>query len=122
MKGRRLCTGVLLSSLALSIAQGCATRMELGVPPRVDRLAQLTVHESTKNDVLLTLGEPKGYGEMRLRPEFDRQRVWSYEYTLAEGNNIRTQILMVFFSGDTYEGYWWFGDALEMSAPVGTKP
>ena len=122
MKTRHLCMGLLIFSLALPVVQGCATRMELGVPPRVDHLVQLMPHQSTKTDVLLTLGEPKGYGEMRLRPEFDRQRVWSYEYTLAEGNSIRTQILMVFFSGDTYEGYWWFGDALEMSPSGGTKP
>jgi len=122
MISRGLRTTILLSSLVLPILQGCAMRMEMGSPPQVDRLSQLVSHKSTKNDVLLTLGEPKGYGYSRLKPEFDRQRVWSYEYTLAEGEKICTMLLMVFFTGDIYEGYWWFGDALELKTSKAKAP
>jgi hypothetical protein len=108
--------------LALAPIQGCATRMEIGSPPRLDRLAQLTPDRSTRNDVLLTLGEPKGYGYSQFAPGVERQRVWSYEYMLAEGENVRTTMLMVFFSGDLYAGYWWFGDAVELKQAKGKTP
>jgi hypothetical protein len=114
--------GTLLLLLGLCVLPGCATRIEIGSPPRVDRLEQLTPNKSTPNDVLLLLGEPKGHGYSRLGPDLQRQRVWSYEYMLAEGEKIRTTILMVFFSGDVYEGYWWFGDALELKDAKGKTP
>lgn len=108
--------------LGLCAIPGCATRMEIGSPPPLDRLAQLTPQQSTRNDVLLTLGEPKGYGYSRLTPDFDRQRVWSYEYMLTEGEKIRMTMLMVFFSGDVYAGHWWFGDAVEIKPSTERTP
>jgi len=114
MKRNLLRLLVLALLVPLGAIQGCATRMELGSPPRLDRLAQLTPQRSTQNDVLLSLGEPKGYGYSRLGPGFERQRVWSYEYMLAQGEKIRMTMLMLFFSGDLYAGHWWFGDAIEL--------
>jgi len=62
MKARSLHSILLIGALALGGLQGCGTRLEMGSPPRVDRLAQLKPHVSTKQDVLLTLGEPHGVG------------------------------------------------------------
>lgn len=102
---------VAIASLALFVLHGCAMRMEIGAPPNVDALSKLTQHVSTKNDVLLTLGEPRGYGRARLNPNFQPQHVWEYEYTVSEGAAIRLTMLLVFFSGDKYDGYMWFADA-----------
>jgi hypothetical protein len=112
---------LLITSLALTGLQGCATRLEMGSPPRVDRLAQLTPHVSTKNDVLLLLGEPRGYGAARLDPGFTDQRVWLYEYDLSEGKNIQITMLLIFFSKDTYDGYMWFADANNLKEYRGGK-
>jgi hypothetical protein len=109
MKLGSLCSVVMLF-LSLFAIQGCAMRMEIGAPPNVDGLSKLTQHVSTKNDVLLTLGEPRSYGMARLSPGLQPQRVWEYEYTVAEGKDIRLTMLLVFFSGDKYDGYMWFAD------------
>ncbi len=111
MKSDSFYAVLLIASLALGGLQGCATRMEIGAPPRLDRLAQLTPNVSTRNDVLLTLGEPRGYGAARLDPGFKQQRVWLYEYSVSEGKNVQISMLLVFFSGDAYDGYMWFTDA-----------
>jgi hypothetical protein len=113
MKARSLQAILLIGALALGGLQGCA-RFEMGSPPRVDRLAQLKPHVSTKQDVLLTLGEPRGYGAARLDPGFQRQQVWSYEYMVSEGQAIRFTMLLVFFSQDTYDGHMWFADAVNL--------
>lgn len=113
--------GLLGACLALAGLQGCATRMEMGAPPRLDRLAQLTPQVSTKNDVLLTLGEPRGYGAAQLDPRFKKQRVWLYEYNVSEGKNIQITMLLVFFSGDAYDGYMWFADAVNLEEYQGGK-
>ena len=111
----------LIVCLALAGLQGCATRMEMGAPPRLDRLAQLTPQVSTRNDVLLTLGEPRGYGGAQLDPGFSPQRVWLYEYNVSEGKNIQITMLLVFFSGDAYDGYMWFADAVNLKEYQGGK-
>lgn len=112
---------LLIASLALGVLQGCAPRMEMGAPPRVDRLAQLTPNVSTRNDVLLTLGEPRGYGAARLDPGFKQQRVWLYEYNVSEGKNVQISMLLIFFSGDAYDGYMWFADAVNLKEYRGGK-
>lgn len=112
---------LLIALLALAGLQGCATRLEMGSPPRVDKLETLKPHVSTQNDVLLTLGEPRGYGSARLDPDFPHQRVWLYEYSVSEGKNIQITMLLVFFSRDTYDGYMWFADATNLKDKSGSK-
>ena len=116
MKAGGLLVAVFLAGLAVAGLQGCAGRMEMGAPPALHRLDQLKPHVSTKNDVLLTLGEPRGYGAARLDPSFTPQRVWLYEHNVTEGKNIQLTMLLVFFSGDTYDGYMWFADAVNLNA------
>lgn len=92
MKSGLICSVFLSACLAVAGLQGCASRFEMGSPPRVERLAQLTPRISTKNDVLLTLGEPRGYGAARLDPTFNPQRIWLYEHTVTEGNDVRLTV------------------------------
>jgi hypothetical protein len=116
------CRGIFLFIfISLMGLSGCATRMEIGSPPRVERLSQLTPHVSTKNDVLLTLGEPRAYGAARLDPNFKQQSVWEYEYMVAEGKNIQLSMLLIFFTGDEYDGYMWFADTGNFKEYPGSK-
>lgn len=121
MKSSSICSVFLTACLALVGLQGCATRLEIGSPPRVERLAQLTPRISTKNDVLLILGEPRGHGAARLDPTFNQQRVWLYEHTVAEGADIKLTMLLIFFADDIYDGYMWFADSTNLKEYSGGK-
>lgn len=116
MKSRALLAAGFIVALAATGLSGCATRMEIGAPPALHRLSELTPHVSTRNDVLLALGEPRGYGAARLAPSFTRQRVWLYEHNVSEGRNIQITMLLVFFSGEKYDGYMWFADAVNLKS------
>ncbi len=105
----------VLALLLMTLA-GCAARLEIGAPPQFDRLAGLTPHISTRSDVLLAMGEPRGHGAARLNPALARQQVWMYEHSISEGKNIRLTMLLVFFSGEHYEGYMWFADNLNLQS------
>jgi len=112
---------LLIAFLVLASLHGCATRLEMGAPPRVERLELLTPHVSTRNDVLITLGEPRGHGAAHLSPSSSRQEVWFYEHSVSEGMDIRFSMLLVFFSGDVYDGYMWFADAVNLQEYAGGK-
>ena len=121
MKSGSICSVFLIACLAVAGLQGCASRFEMGSPPRVERLAQLTPRTSTKNDVLLTLGEPRGYGAARLDPTFNPQRIWLYEHQVNEGNHVRLTMLFIFFADDIYDGYMWFADSANLKEYSGGK-
>lgn len=114
MKSSSIPSVLLIACLSVAWLPGCASRMEIGSPPRVERLAQLVPRISTKNDVLLTLGEPRGYGAAQLDPTFSPQRVWLYEHTVAEGKDIKLTMLLIFFADDIYDGYMWFADSTNL--------
>lgn len=114
MKSSSVYSIVLIAFLPLVGLQGCAARLEIGSPPQVERLAQLTPRISTKNDVLLTLGEPRGYGAARLDPSLKQQGVWLYEHSVSEGADIHLTMLVIFFTGDFYDGHMWFADAVSL--------
>lgn len=111
----------LIASLALAVFQGCATRLEMGSPPPLERMAQLTPQRSTMNDVLLALGQPRGYGAARLDPSFNQQHVWFYEHSVSEGKDVRFTMLLIFFSGNVYDGHMWFADAVNLQEYSGAK-
>jgi hypothetical protein len=121
MMAATLRAGLCAAALALAALQGCATRMEIGAPPRLERLAQLTPQLSSRNDVLLALGEPRGYGAARLDRAQARKQVWLYEHTVSAGADIHLTMLLVFFDGDAYDGYMWFADALNLKEYPGSK-
>lgn len=121
MKASTIFLLFLTAWMTVAGLQGCASRVEIGSPPRVERLAQLTPRISTKNDVLLTLGEPRGYGAARLDPTFNPQRVWLYEHTIAEGKDIRLTMLLIFFVDDIYDGHMWFADSTNLKEYSGGK-
>jgi hypothetical protein len=79
----------------------------------------LRLGESTRADVLTALGEPIGRGIARLPvdPRPNAGTIWSYYYTEYLMGNLLSQdpvnanrgiFLLVYFEGDTYDGYMWF--------------
>jgi hypothetical protein len=107
---RRVARTVVALASVLLLA-GCMT-IRYGSPPRTDQLVTLTPGVSSAADVRSALGEPRGQGVARLASVDPTPRtIWSYEYTEAEGSQIRLKMLLVFFNQDRYEGYLWFGAA-----------
>ena len=98
----------------MTLLTGCVS-LQIGAPPRVDRLASLTPGVSTKADLLMALGAPRGYGKGRLSPESPPMKLWLYEYVEAKGTDITLQILVVMLGKgenealpEKYEGHLWF--------------
>ncbi len=106
---RVACT--LLALASVFFLAGCMS-IQYGSPPRTDQLGTLTPGISSTADVRSALGEPRGRGVGRLMSVDPAPRtIWSYEYTEAEGRQIRLKMLLVFFNQDRYEGYMWFAAA-----------
>ncbi|MEE8516524.1 MAG: hypothetical protein V3T02_07800 [Alphaproteobacteria bacterium] len=103
----------------LTVLAACAP-IEFGSPPKIDRLADLTLGVSKKAEVQVALGEPRGHGAARLADGAlrraigrgtDTREVWFYEFTKLEGRRINLKILLVFFDDDLYDGHLWFAGA-----------
>lgn len=85
-------------------------------PAQLDNVLKAGV--STQADVKAALGEPAGTGGAQL-PFHDRPRIaWTYfaergSLDLARGGlNDERVYCFVFFDGDTFDGYLWFGSRL----------
>jgi hypothetical protein len=87
----------------------CATSMQFGKEPMIDRLGQLTIDKSTTAQIETVLGEPQGRGEVS-SPSFGTKEAWLYEVTKADGATARMQMLMVFIDNErrVYHGHLWF--------------
>jgi hypothetical protein len=115
---RRLVYGlVIAASLVIS---GCiSARMEMG--RRVDPAlleTRLQIGQSTRADVLATLGEPNGRGRGLLPIDTSIKTIWSYYYeeSTIESNELkdsRRMFLWVYLDGDRYDGYMWFSSLLK---------
>jgi len=98
----------------MTLLTGCVS-LQMGAPPRIDHLASLTPGVSTKADLLMALGAPRGYGKGRLSPDIPPMKLWFYEYVEAKGTDISLQILVVMLGKgenesdpEKYEGHLWF--------------
>lgn len=88
---------------------GCATSMQIGKEPTIDRLDQLTINVSSAEQIEAVLGEPQGRGEVS-SPGFGLKEAWLYEVTRTDGKQARMRMLMVFIDDEThvYHGHLWF--------------
>lgn len=107
---RKLCFSLLLTMCALF--EGCMT-VQFGTTPRVDRLEFLKPAISSKADVLMTLGEPRGRGMTRFVSEMLPREIWFYKYVETQGKNRMMRFLLVFFDKGGYDGYLWFFSGYE---------
>ena len=88
---------------------GCALpAIETGKPLPTNGLKSLVSGQSTPDQVRAALGEPRGFGAARYRPELGRHDVWYYELLQAKGDQIGVSILLVMFKENHYDGYFWF--------------
>ena len=115
--------GVLAGALTALLVAGCALQTtKTQAFSRIDQIeSDLQRGSTTKGDVLLLLGEPDGAGALG---GFDALRgpdgagkgpldAWYYESVKASilgGLEVTQDILLVFFEGDTVDGFLWFSN------------
>lgn len=103
---RRLALFVVVAGL-LTLS-GCSTNISFGSMPRVENLQTLAIGTSKASDVVRALGEPRGHGQAKFRPDLPEQQIWQYEYIETDGTKMHTKMLLVFMNEDTYVGHMWF--------------
>ncbi len=119
---RRL-LGILAGALTAFLVTGCAVQTtKTQAFSRIERIeSDLRRGITSKADVLLLLGEPDGAGALG---GFDALRgpdgagkgpidAWYYESVKASilgGLEVTQDVLLVFFEGDTVDGFLWFSN------------
>ncbi len=98
---------MFLGMLVLLILGGCMQTTS-GFPPRIDSIRQLQRGQTKMSDVLLTLGEPRGFGSARLSAAMSPREIWFYEFVKTEGGKTDDRMLLVFFNNGVYDGYLFF--------------
>lgn len=107
MRTARALVGLTFAGLLM----GCTPTVKYGSPPRTDGLENLRRGVSSKADILLALGEPRGNGIVRHSVDRMPRRIWFYEYTEGESSRIDLKFLLVFFHEERYDGHLWFSSA-----------
>jgi outer membrane protein assembly factor BamE (lipoprotein component of BamABCDE complex) len=108
--GRQTLLKVVGTAVLVTVT-GCSTPpISDGRLAPTDKLTELTVGSSGKDDVRMALGEPRGPGATRHgRDRPDLRTIWYYEFVQIKGDQIGLKILLVFFDQEKYDGYLWFG-------------
>ncbi len=99
---------------------GCASNQMTRHIEEVDDL--LTLGTSTKSDVIEIYGKPNGtQGEAFFPPSFRHQEIWYWQEQPKTSNvridyaknvayaDIQMRILLIFFRGDLYDGFLYWG-------------
>ena len=102
----------------VSMLSACMPTVRFGVQPKVDKLGTLKVGISSRADVLMALGEPRGRGAARFSDAASAKHgvepyhtIWFYEYAETDGYNVQLKFLLVFVDQDHYNGHFWFSSA-----------
>jgi hypothetical protein len=104
-------TVFIVAFACMVLLSGCLPAMKFGYPPRVENLNSLQPGVSTTRDILLSLGEPRGSGKVRLTPHMDPKSIWYYEYVESSGKSAKLKFLLVFVDKDLYDGHLWFSSS-----------
>ena len=112
--------------LALSMLVSACGSLEIGTPLVLNGLESLELNQSTRADVLLALGQPRGYGSGVSIEAPDLRDILFYEYMKAEGRTAELEIMAIFLRNDRYDGHLWFasterirtGDRASLLGPV----
>lgn len=97
--------------ILMCFLSGCMPTIKYGSPPLINHLETLEPGTSSKADVLMALGEPRGHGAARFTPDTALREIWYYEYSEFEEQRISLKFLLVFFDNQRYGGYLWFSSA-----------
>jgi hypothetical protein len=105
------CLVCLLALLVLVLVAGAprtASGQDLPALAAID--ARLTRGTSTKSDVVLVFGQPQGTGGAFIPTDKIAKDIWYYENVKIEmmAMKSRQQVLLIFFRGKIYDGYFWF--------------
>lgn len=104
-------SGLGLLIVFLLLTSGCVSQIQIriGNKPDPDVLARsLRLGESTRDDVLATLGQPSGKGRAMLPFDNAPRTMWSYYYEEGDLKDARRIFLFIYFDEDRYGGYMWF--------------
>jgi hypothetical protein len=123
----RILVKAVVAAALLGPTQVAGREPQLPVMPATDKasaLAQLVRRTSTRVDVERLLGQPSGTGGSRLPPDWQPRELWFYqsistgamttEPKTAESSattirmDLNQEILLVFFAGESYDGYMWY--------------
>ena len=104
---RSFLLSILLFFLLATNISGCVPKIKYGSAPRVSQLGRLEAGVSVKADILLALGEPRGYGKLRLSPKIDKRDIWFYEYAESKNQTIHIKYLIIFLFNEHYDGHLW---------------
>jgi hypothetical protein len=98
---------LLLLAAAATLTSACYSA-RIGFWP-AEHLPELQPGVSTQADVVALLGTPLGRGAARFTPEMPRREVWAYGFMNFSGTSTSNDegMLLVFFDGDRYDGYYW---------------
>ncbi len=105
---RNLSQYLLILPIACLLALGGCMTIKIGAMPLIDNIDSLTIGESTRADVVVALGQPRGNGMVRFSQEPDPREVWFYEYMESNGQEAKLDILIVFMVEGRYDGHLWF--------------
>ncbi len=79
-------------------------------------LDQLTVGESTADEVELALGSPFGTGGSKLPFQDTPTDLWTYYYEEGTMEDDRRTFLFVYLNGGILDGYIWFSSLPDADA------
>lgn len=99
--------------LACFAASGCIT-LKYGTPLVTSGLDDLEIGQSSRAEILLSLGQPRGSGAVSSIQHPDPRDILFYEYITSDGTNVELEIMTVFLHNDTYDGYLWFASSERM--------
>jgi len=109
---------LILGLLLAGFLSACSSTIKYGVPPKVDLLGSLKVGVSSRADVLMSLGEPRGRGAARFSNSASLKHgiaafhdLWFYEYVETDGKKVDLKFLLVFMDQDHYNGHFWFSSS-----------
>src|SRR5262245_30504962 len=112
----------------LLLIAGCQTESVATPPLQASEttIGHLVRGNSTRADVERLLGTPTGTGGSRLPPDWQTREIWMYQSIKIAGiysapattgdtltgtvlqADLNQQVLLVFFSGDRFDGYLWY--------------
>jgi len=109
----------LFMSLILLFLIGCATGTGININVggiydsgqiiynmQVHKLGELKQGIATVQDVRSIVGEPSGYGKMRLKPDSELLDVWFYQYMETKGSQANLSIALIFIDkNEIYKGH-----------------
>lgn len=104
-------TTMTLSLVLCGVVTSACISLKYGSPLVTEGLEALQLGESTRADVLLALGQPRGNGSVRLRQDPEPRDIMFYEFIQTNGKNVELEILLVFMLEDAYDGSLWFASS-----------